>query len=60
MKNLSQDSRSLGRDFNPGPPKYVAGMLTTRPQHLVNRIFIPRSIDLAILAMAFRVGMLIW
>jgi hypothetical protein len=24
IKNLSQDSRSLGRDFNPGPPEYDA------------------------------------
>jgi hypothetical protein len=28
-KNLSQDSRSSGRDLNPGPPKYEAGVLTT-------------------------------
>jgi hypothetical protein len=25
-KNLSQDSRSSGRDLNPGPPKYEAGV----------------------------------
>jgi hypothetical protein len=29
-KNLSQDSRFSGRDLNPGPPEYKAGMLTTR------------------------------
>jgi hypothetical protein len=29
--NLSQDSRSPGRYFNPGPPEYEAGLLTTRP-----------------------------
>jgi hypothetical protein len=27
---LSQDRRSLDRDFNPGPPEYDAGVLTTR------------------------------
>jgi hypothetical protein len=30
-KNLGQDSRPSGRDLNPGPPEYEAGMLTTRP-----------------------------
>jgi hypothetical protein len=30
MKNLSQYSRSLGRDLNPGPSKHKAGVLTTR------------------------------
>jgi hypothetical protein len=30
-ENLSQDSRSLGRDLNPGPPEYEAGVLTTLP-----------------------------
>jgi hypothetical protein len=29
-ENLSQDSQSLGRDFNLGPPKYEASMLTTQ------------------------------
>jgi hypothetical protein len=29
MKELSQDSRSPGRDLNPGPPEYKAGVLTT-------------------------------
>jgi hypothetical protein len=29
MKNLREDSRSLGRDFNSGPPEYEAGVLTT-------------------------------
>jgi hypothetical protein len=27
-KNLSQDSRSTGRDLNQGPPEYQAGVLT--------------------------------
>jgi hypothetical protein len=27
-----QDIRSPGSDFNPGPPEYEAGMLTTRPR----------------------------
>jgi hypothetical protein len=29
-KNLKQDGRS--REWNPGPPKYEAGVLTNRPQ----------------------------
>jgi hypothetical protein len=29
-KNLNQDSRSPGRDLNPGPPEYESGVLTTR------------------------------
>jgi hypothetical protein len=28
--NLNQDYRSLGRDLNPGPPEYQAGVLTIR------------------------------
>jgi hypothetical protein len=35
MKTLSQDSRSPGRDSNPRPPEYVAGLLTTRPRRSV-------------------------
>jgi hypothetical protein len=31
-----QDCRSLGRDLNPGPPKYEAGVLATRPRRSVN------------------------
>jgi hypothetical protein len=34
MKIISQDSRSPGRDLNPGPPKYEAGVLTTRHRRL--------------------------
>jgi hypothetical protein len=30
-KNLSQDSLSPGRDLNPVPPEYDAGLLTTQP-----------------------------
>jgi hypothetical protein len=30
-ENLSQNSQSPGRDLNPGPPKYEAGVLTRRP-----------------------------
>jgi hypothetical protein len=26
--NLIQDSRPPGREYNPGPPKYEAGVLT--------------------------------
>jgi hypothetical protein len=28
QKNLSQNSRSLGRNFKPGPPEYEAVMLS--------------------------------
>jgi hypothetical protein len=34
-KNLSWDSRSPGRDLNPGPPEYKAGVLTTRKRRSV-------------------------
>jgi hypothetical protein len=35
-KNLSQGSRSPGRDFNQEPPEYKTGVLTTRPRCSVN------------------------
>jgi hypothetical protein len=35
MKTFSQDSRYPGRYFNPGPPKYEAGVFTTRLRRLV-------------------------
>jgi hypothetical protein len=31
-KQFSQDNRSPGRDFNPGPPECEAGLLSTRPE----------------------------
>jgi hypothetical protein len=31
-KSRSQDKRSPGRDLNPRPPEYEAGVLTTRPR----------------------------
>jgi hypothetical protein len=31
-EDLSQDSRSLGRELNLNPPEYEAGVLTTQPQ----------------------------
>jgi hypothetical protein len=34
-----QYSRFMGQDFNPGPPKYEAEVLTTQPQHLVMEIW---------------------
>jgi hypothetical protein len=34
-RNLSQDSLSPVRDFNPGPPEYESGVLTTRPRRLI-------------------------
>jgi hypothetical protein len=33
--NLSQGSRFLGRDLNPGRPEYKAGVSTTRPRRSV-------------------------
>jgi hypothetical protein len=35
-RNLSQDSRPLGRDLNTGPSKYEAGVLTTQSRHSVS------------------------
>jgi hypothetical protein len=32
---LSKDCWSWSRDFNPGPPKYEAGVLTTLPRRSV-------------------------
>jgi hypothetical protein len=32
MKNFCQDGRSPGRDLNPAPPEYGAGVITTRPR----------------------------
>jgi hypothetical protein len=48
MKNLSQDSRYLGGELNPGPPEYEAGVLTTLPRRSfsiydIRRIPSPRS-----------------
>jgi hypothetical protein len=37
MKNLSEDSRSTGRDLNPGLPEYEAGVLISRPRRSVRR-----------------------
>jgi hypothetical protein len=33
--NLNQISRSPGRDFNPEPPEYEAGVVTTGPRRSV-------------------------
>jgi hypothetical protein len=30
-KNINQDSRSQGRDLNPGAQEHESGLLTTRP-----------------------------
>jgi hypothetical protein len=35
-KILSQDIQPAGSTFNPGPPKYKAGVLTTQLQHSNN------------------------
>jgi hypothetical protein len=35
MTNLMQDSRYSGRNFNQGPPRYQAGVLTTRKRRSV-------------------------
>jgi hypothetical protein len=37
-KNVSQDSRSLGRDLNAEPPEYEAGVLTTGPRRSMPNI----------------------
>jgi hypothetical protein len=34
-EHFIEDIRSPGRDFNPGPAEYEAGVLTTRPRRLV-------------------------
>jgi hypothetical protein len=34
-KNFSQDTRSPGRDLNPGPPEFEAGVLTTQARRSV-------------------------
>jgi hypothetical protein len=34
-KYLSQDSRSPGRDLNPGPTEHEAGEVTARPAQLL-------------------------
>jgi hypothetical protein len=49
MKNLSHDSWSSGRDSNPGPPDYEAGLLTSRlrltnhNKYLYIRIYVNRA-----------------
>jgi hypothetical protein len=35
MKILNEDSRSPGRDLNPGPLEYEAGVLSTQPRRSV-------------------------
>jgi hypothetical protein len=42
MINLSQGIRSPSRDFIPGPPEYVAGVLMTRPRRSV-KVVVVRS-----------------
>jgi hypothetical protein len=37
-ENLSQDSRSLSPDLNPGPPEYEAGVIITQQQPLVSEL----------------------
>jgi hypothetical protein len=41
--NLSSAGRFPGGDLNPGPPEYVAGMLTTLPRHSVGSLWITRK-----------------
>jgi hypothetical protein len=38
-KNLCQDSRSPGRDMNPGPIEHEAGVLTTQPRRSVASLY---------------------
>lgn len=35
MKNVSQDTQSLGRDSNQGSPEYKTGVSANRPQRSV-------------------------
>jgi hypothetical protein len=35
QEDFSEDSRSPGRDLNPGPPEYEAGVPNTRPRRSV-------------------------
>jgi hypothetical protein len=37
QKKLNKDGRSLGRDLNPRPPEYEAGVFTSRPWRSVWR-----------------------
>jgi hypothetical protein len=53
-KNLSQDSRSLGQDLNPGPPKYEAGVLTTRSRlSLAGSVYVGFVVDKVALGQVF-------
>jgi hypothetical protein len=45
-----QDSWSLGRDFNPGPPEYGAGLLTTRPRCSVQNVDVYPRVHAALLS----------
>jgi hypothetical protein len=38
LRKSWQDTRCLGRDFNPGPPEYEAGIVTTRPRRSVSKV----------------------
>jgi hypothetical protein len=40
MKSLTQDSRSPGRDLNPGLPEYKVGVLTTLLRRYVHAFYI--------------------
>jgi hypothetical protein len=42
-QNLGQDSRSRGRDLNPGPPEYEARVLPIRPRHSVRAVVYPKD-----------------
>jgi hypothetical protein len=44
-KNLGHDSRSRGRDLNPGSPVYEAGVLVALPKRLVMTIVTACIID---------------
>jgi hypothetical protein len=46
-EKLSQNHRSPGRDLNPRPPEYVAGVLTTQSWRLVLSTCVCRNIPLS-------------
>jgi hypothetical protein len=50
IKDLSQDSHSLGRDLNPRPPRYEAGVPTCDP-HLCTNL----ATDALVLSLSKRV-----
>jgi hypothetical protein len=53
-EDLSQDFRSLGRDLNPEPPEYEAGLLTIRPLRLIIKMLLSIGIIMDIYSYAHK------